>query len=170
MILKPPAVPRPSTGGAPKTLTRPSRISSCEPLLRAARRSRRRTAPARRGGGSRRASRTSRRSSGRWRSSRIDWPAMATVCLTPGVLPAISSICCITACGPLQRRRVGQLHVDQQVALVLRRDEAGGRLREAAVGQVRAGRRRRSSTSTLTAQQAADDAACRRRSTASKPG
>ena len=24
--------------------------------------------------------------------SRIDWPAMATVCLTPGVLPAISSI------------------------------------------------------------------------------
>ena len=26
--------------------------------------------------------------------------------------------------GPLQRRRVGQLHVDQQVALVLRRDEA----------------------------------------------
>ncbi len=31
-ILNPPAVPRPSTGGASKTLTRPSLISSCSLL------------------------------------------------------------------------------------------------------------------------------------------
>ena len=40
---------------------------------------------------------------------------------------AISSICCITCSVRSQRRRVGQLHVDQQIALVLRRDEAGRR-------------------------------------------
>ena len=38
-------------------------------------------------------------------------------------------------CGPLERRRVGQLHVDEQVALVLRRDEAGRHAGEAEVGQ-----------------------------------
>ena len=29
--------------------------------------------------------------------SRSDWPAMATVCLTPGDSRAISSICCMTS-------------------------------------------------------------------------
>ena len=38
--------------------------------------------------------------------------------------------------GALQRRRVGQLHVDQQIALVLLGNEADGYRREAPVGQV----------------------------------
>ena len=137
MILKPPAVPRPSTGGAPKTLTRPSVTSSCERRLQprgdgvAGQLVRRAVR------GSRRASRTSSRSSGRWRSSRIDWPAIATVCLTPGVCERdLLDPAHRPRCGPLDRRRVGQLHVDQQVALVLRRDEAVGVRREAVVGQV----------------------------------
>ena len=44
------------------------------------------------------------------------------VCATPGVLRAIRSICCITSCGALHRGRVGQLHVHQQIALVLLRE------------------------------------------------
>ena len=67
--------------------------------------------------------------------SRIDWPAMATVCLTPGVFRAISSICCDHVLRARHRGGVGQLHVDQQIALVLLRDEAGRRVREAPLGQ-----------------------------------
>ena len=84
-ILKPPAVPRPSSGGAPKTLIGPSVISRLQLRLAS------------------RAAIASPVSSGAgrwWKSSsitymapkfgalalsRIDWPAMATVCLTPGV-------------------------------------------------------------------------------------
>ena len=55
--------------------------------------------------------------------SSIDWPVIACVILTPGRRCAIVSIWSITAVGPLLRGRVGQLHVDQQVAHVLRRDE-----------------------------------------------
>ena len=57
--------------------------------------------------------------------SRIDCPAMATVCVTPGCLPGDRLDLLHHRFGPLERGRVGQLHVDQQVALVLRRDEAG---------------------------------------------
>ena len=97
MILKPPAVPRPSTGGAPKMFT----IAVGHLLLEAApaarRRWPRRTAPAWCG--------CSKSSSIRYSApklealalSRIDWPEMATVCLTPGVFRAISSICCTTS-------------------------------------------------------------------------
>jgi hypothetical protein len=38
---------------------------------------------------------------------------------------------------PLQRRRIWQPHIDQQIALVLRRDEAGRHAREAEVRQVK---------------------------------
>ncbi len=66
---------------------------------------------------------------------RIDCPAIAMVCETPGSLPAISSTLLHHLLGPLQRRRVGELHVDQQIPLVLRGDEPGRRAREAPVGQ-----------------------------------
>ena len=125
-ILKPPAVPSPSTGGAPKTLTmavadlRPA----APPASRAAMASAGQLGVAR-ARGSRRASRTSRRSSGALAFSRIDWPAMATVCLTPGMSARRSArSAASTCCGALQRGRVGQLHVDQQIALVLRGNEA----------------------------------------------
>ena len=134
-ILKPPAVPRPSTGGAPKTLTRPSLISSCsvvckprgdrvagEPgvgaVVEVVEHHVHRAEVGRVGvqqdrlAGDRHGVRDARAS--RWRSRSI-------------VLHHLL--------GALERRRVGQLHVDQQVALVLRRDEPGGRLREAPVGQ-----------------------------------
>ena len=64
-----------------------------------------------------------------------DSPEMATVCATPGVFRAIRSTCCHGFLGPLQRRRVGQLDVDDQPALVLLRDEAGGRTLKHPVGQ-----------------------------------
>ncbi len=66
-ILKPPAVPRPSTGGALKTLTTPSSMFVLQSLSASGRRSRRPRGPWRRGRGSRRASRTSRRNWARWR-------------------------------------------------------------------------------------------------------
>ena len=94
--LKPPAVPRPSTGGAPKTLTTPSMISFWS------------------------SSWSFSAISSPWSScfcrwwnsssityiapklgalalSRIDWPEIATVCLTPGDLRAISSTLRMTA-------------------------------------------------------------------------
>ncbi len=64
-----------------------------------------------------------------------DWPETPTVCATPGVSRASVSIRAMTRCGPLHRGRVGQLHVEQQIALVLLRDEAGGRADELPVGQ-----------------------------------
>ena len=67
--------------------------------------------------------------------SRIDWPEMATVCLTPGVSRAIVSIRRDHVLRARHRGGVGQLHVDQQVALVLLRNEAGRRVREAPPGQ-----------------------------------
>ena len=80
--------------------------------------------------GSRRASRTWPRSSGALAFSRIDCPAMATVCLTPVVVPwAMASMCCMTRCVRSTEAASGKLHVDQQIALVLRRDEAGRRVR-----------------------------------------
>ena len=60
--------------------------------------------------------------------SRNDNPEMETVCATPGVLRAISSTCATARLGPLQRRRVGQLDIDNQPALVLLGNEAGRRL------------------------------------------
>ena len=54
----------------------------------------------------------------------------------PAPCRAISSIRLITCWVVLDRGRVGQLDVDQQVALVLRRDEPGRGAGEAAVGQV----------------------------------
>ena len=67
--------------------------------------------------------------------SRIDWPAMATVCLTPLVLRGDLFDAVHDPLGPLHRGGVGQLHVHQQVALVLHGNEAGGRVGEAPLGQ-----------------------------------
>ena len=67
--------------------------------------------------------------------SRNDMPAMATVCATPGVSWAICYDLRHRLLGPLQRRRVGQLDVDDQPALVLLRDEARGALLKDPVGQ-----------------------------------
>ena len=58
--------------------------------------------------------------------SRIDWPATATVCLTPGVFQGDLFDALHDLAGPLHRRRIGQLHVDEQIALVLRRNESLG--------------------------------------------
>ena len=67
--------------------------------------------------------------------SRIDWPAMATVCLTPGMSLGDLLDVAHHLLRAAERSRVGQLHVDQQIALVLRRNETLGRLREADIGQ-----------------------------------
>ena len=133
MILKPPAVPSPSTGGAPKMLT------TCAPwhflgeaLLQLAAI----------------ASLDSSGSAVRSKSSSIRYiapklervgveqrstgPEMATVCLTPGVSRAMSLDLLHHGLGASGHRRgVGQLHVDQQITLVLLRNEAGRRVREA---------------------------------------
>jgi hypothetical protein len=93
--LNPPAVPSPSSGGAPKTLITPSLISPC-------RASRSRAAMA--SPDSSAAVRLSKSSSmtnmapklGALALSSSDWPATATVFLTPGVFRAICSIRRIT--------------------------------------------------------------------------
>ena len=95
-ILKPPAVPKPSTGGAPRMLTSPSRTSFSNRCFKSA-------------------VMTSavRCSSARlWKSSSItyiepkfdalaesssDWPAMATVCFTPSTLSQMRSMSAITS-------------------------------------------------------------------------
>ena len=69
--------------------------------------------------------RTSSPDSAHWRPRSSDWPAMPTVCATPGVSRAMLSIWCHHLLRPLDAGRVGQLHVQQQIALVLLRDEAG---------------------------------------------
>ena len=51
------------------------------------------------------------------------------VCATPGVSRASVSIRAMTALGALDRGGIGQLHVEEQIALVLLRDEAGRRVR-----------------------------------------
>ena len=55
-------------------------------------------------------------------------PEIAIVCATPVVSRAIASICGHRLLRALQRGRVGQLDVHDEPALVLLRDEAGGRL------------------------------------------
>ena len=53
-----------------------------------------------------------------------DWPETPTVCSTPGVSRARASMRAIDPLGALHRRRIGQLHVQEQIPLVLLRDEA----------------------------------------------
>ena len=53
-------------------------------------------------------------------------PETAIVCATPGVSRAIFSISAIGFLVRRKRRRIGQLDVDDQPALVLLRDEARG--------------------------------------------
>ena len=67
--------------------------------------------------------------------SRNDMPAKATVCATPGRFVGDLLDLGHGLLGPLQRRRVGQLDVDDQPALVLLRDEAGRGLLKHPVGQ-----------------------------------
>ena len=64
-----------------------------------------------------------------------DWPEMPTVWATPGVSRAIDLDLGHDPLRPLDRGRVGQLHVEQQVALVLLGDEARGRMAELPIGQ-----------------------------------
>ena len=126
-ILKPPAVPRPSTGGAPKTLISPSLDFALEESLEL------------------RGDRVGRRARvgpvvklvehhvHRAEIGRIGVHQDRLARDRHGVLDSgqIVGQFLDRAHGhlrPLERRRVGQLHVDQQVALVLRRDEAGRRV------------------------------------------
>ena len=67
--------------------------------------------------------------------SRNDMPAMATVWATPGVFAGDFLDARHRLLGALQRRRVGQLDVDDQPALVLLRDEARGGALEGPVRQ-----------------------------------
>ena len=112
---------------APKTLTRPPPISSLKSLAAARRRWRRPT-----GRGSWRC----------WKSSSMTYiePKFERVGVEQERLPRDGDRvldarrapgdlldACHHRLRPLDRRRVGQLHVDQQIALVLRRDEAGRR-------------------------------------------
>ena len=134
MILKPPAVPRPSTGGAPKMLT-----MRLDFLLQALLQ----VAAAIASPDSSGVVRFSKSSSIRYSApkfealapSRIDWPEMATVCLTPLVSQGDLFDLLHHVLGPRRRGGVGHLHVDEQVALVLLRNEAGRRVREAPPGQ-----------------------------------
>ena len=64
-----------------------------------------------------------------------DWPEMPTVWSTPGVSWAIRSICGHDLLRPFGGGGVGQLDVEQQVALVLLRDEAGRGADELEIGQ-----------------------------------
>ena len=73
---------------------------------------------------------------------RIDWPAIAMVCATPSSLLASCLDVLHHLLGARQRRRVGKLHVHQQIALVLRGDEPGRRAHEGPVGQPQQTRRR----------------------------
>ena len=111
--------------------------SSCERRLQPRGDGVGRTGRGRGGGGSRRASRTSSRSSARWRSSRIDWPGDRHRVLDARRLarrsPRSGRITCSVRS---TEARVGQLHVDQQVALVLRGMKPVGVCGEAVVGQV----------------------------------
>ena len=73
-----------------------------------------------------------------------DWPEMPTVCLTPGVSADDGSRCLLhDALGALDRGGVGHLHVEDQIALVLLRDEAGAACDRIANRSRPAGRRRR---------------------------
>ena len=67
--------------------------------------------------------------------SRNDWPAMPTVCSTPSVSPGDLLDLPHDGLRAFQRGRVGQLGVDEQIALVLVGHEPGRHLREAEVGQ-----------------------------------
>ena len=53
-------------------------------------------------------------------------PLMVVVCWTPSVFARMSSIRRVTSVVRWKRRGVRQLHVQEQVALVLVGDEAGG--------------------------------------------
>ena len=93
--------------------------------------------------------------------SRIDWPAMATVCLTPAFLAGDLLDLLHHVLRPLRRRGIGQLHVDQQIALVLRGNEARRRVDEAELGQGQQAAVDEQHEH-ADAQQHADHAACRR--------
>ncbi len=62
-------------------------------------------------------------------------PARSIVALMPGVCRDNLADAVDDLVGALQRGGIGQLHGDDQVALVLRRDEAGGHLLETEPGQ-----------------------------------
>ncbi len=65
--------------------------------------------------------------------SNSDCPATATVFLTPLLCETMPSIRRITSLGPLGRCRIGQLHVDQKIAHVLRGNKTLGDLHKAVV-------------------------------------
>ena len=56
-----------------------------------------------------------------------DWPETPTVCSTPGMLAGQRLDAGHDPLRALHRRGVGQLDVEEQIALVLLWDEAGGR-------------------------------------------
>ena len=134
MILKPPAVPRPSIGGAPSTLTSPSLISCLELGLQ---RGGDGLAGKARGGAAvevveHHVHRAEVRGVGA-QQDRLAGDGHGV--LHAGVLVGQLLDAVHHPLGPLHGGRVGQLHVHQQVALVLRGDEARGRLHEPPPGQ-----------------------------------
>ena len=70
-------------------------------------------------------------------------PAIVTTWSTPGVLRAISPTWSIAFCVRSSDAPSGKLHGDQQVALVLDRNEAGGHARQPPAGKRDDGERRR---------------------------
>ena len=83
--------------------------------------------------------------------SRIDSPETPNVCSTPGDRPGqlVESMAIDDGSGALDRRALGQLHVRQQVALVLVGNEAGRHVGETPPGQQPAGRHRAIKAMTL---------------------
>ena len=79
-----------------------------------------------------------------------DWPETPTVCSTPGMRWARDSMRAITRLGALDRGGIGELDVEEQVPLVLLRDEPGGGAIEDEVRQTEQARRKRASTIALS--------------------
>ena len=138
MILKPPAVPNPRTGGAPKTMNAPSSIPSSNSL-----RSRAAIAFALCVRDRRAAPRTDR-------APRTSLPRCEPLAPSENDMPANADHVGHAAVGladhlvglrhhldrALQRGRIGKLHHDEQIALVLVGNESGGHLPEAPIGQI----------------------------------
>ena len=71
-----------------------------------------------------------------------DWPETPSVCSTPGVSRANLLDAGHHPLGPFDRGRIGQLHIEDQIAFVLLRDEAGRRVDELPIGQDQQDRRK----------------------------
>ena len=135
-------VPRPSMGGVPKTSTTAAADLAVDICRRNA------SAIASAGFPGRAARQTSSSITyiepnwAHWRPAAATGPRWPPCARRPAVLRAISSIRRMTLCVRSHRGRVGQLHVEQQIALVLLRNEAGRACGRRPNRSVPAGRRR----------------------------